>query len=343
VALANGPDRDGGLRAAVAAGLAGRRPAALTARAGQLMTAYRSGQVPDQPIIATSADAAAYAAYRMPATVAATAAALSQARDALPGWAPGRLVDLGAGTGGAAWAALAELPGLQSVTLLEQSAEAASLGRTILAQAGSPALRQASWRSWRLGADGGPAVPVPDADLVTAGYLLGELSDQQQRGLVTLAMAAAPVIVLVEPGTPAGHRHILAARDQLLAGGFTVVAPCPHELACPLAIPGDWCHFAARVQRSAVHRRAKGAELNYEDEKFTFVAAARGLGCRRPAGRIVRRPQQRKNLVTLSLCDAGGQARPELVARSSGAAYRVARKASWGDGWDPAPDGAGAG
>jgi ribosomal protein RSM22 (predicted rRNA methylase) len=328
------PDQDGSLRAAVEASIAGRRTAALTARAGHLMATYRSGRLPGKPIITTDEDAAAYAAYRMPATVAAAAAAIHQTRKSLPGWAPARLLDLGAGTGGTAWATVEQLPSIRSVTLLEQSAEAAGLGRAILAASGSEALRHADWRRWRLAASSGQVPPpLPAADLVTAAYLLGELSSQQQRELVELTMAAASVIVFIEPGTPAGYRRVLAARSQLLAGGFTLVAPCPHQLTCPLDVPGDWCHFAARVQRSAIHRQAKGGELSYEDEKFSYVAATRGLGDSRPAARIVRRPQQRKNLVSLSLCVQNGTVRQELVTKSEGPYYRAARKASWGDSW----------
>jgi ribosomal protein RSM22 (predicted rRNA methylase) len=325
---------EGALREAIEAGIAGRRPAMLTARAGHLMAAYRSGELPGKPIIASGDDAAAYAAYRMPATVAAAAAAVAQMRESLPGWAPVSLLDVGAGTGAAAWGAEEELPSIGSVTLLEQSAEAISLGRAILAGSGSAALRKADWRRWRLAADGQPRLPLPATALVTAAYLLGELGGEQQRHLVELAMAAAPAIIFIEPGTPAGHRRILAARGQLLAGGFTVAAPCPHQLACPLDVPGDWCHFAARVQRSSVHRQAKGGRLSYEDEKFAFVAATRGLADTLPGGRVVRRPQQRKNLVSLSLCMADGTARERLVTKSEGPHYRAARKAAWGDRWE---------
>jgi ribosomal protein RSM22 (predicted rRNA methylase) len=48
----------------------------------------------------------------------------------------------------------------------------------------------------------------------------------------------------------------------------------------------------------------------------------------------VRRPQQRKGLVTLDLCARDGSSRRELVSKSKGEAYRRARKTSWGDRWD---------
>jgi ribosomal protein RSM22 (predicted rRNA methylase) len=380
----------GSLTAAVQAGLAGAGIPSLSAGVQRLMTAYRSGEVPAAPVMAARADAAAYAAYRMPATVAATGQALRELWQSLPGWAPRTLVDFGAGTGGAAWAVADQLPSVESMTLLEQSADAIRLGKAILAAAEAPSLRTATWRAWQLPADaalpaaGLPAAGLPSADLATtvgpasadpatgpgpagadpgtdlgpagadlatagpaaadlatAAYVLGELTPAQQWALVALAAQAAPAVLLVEPGTPAGHRRILAARAQLLAAGYVVAAPCPHQLGCPLAVAGDWCHFGARLQRSAVHRQAKDVELSYEDEKYSYVAAVRsdGRSLAAPEGRIVRRPQQRKGLVTLSLCTRDGTIRRDLVSKSKGEAYRQARKISWGDSWPPADQG----
>jgi ribosomal protein RSM22 (predicted rRNA methylase) len=325
----------GSLASAVQAGLRGTGAASLSAGVQRLIDAYRSGEVPSAPVLASAREAAAYAAYRMPATAAATGAAFAQLRLALPGWAPASVLDFGAGTGGASWAMAENLDAVR-FTLLEQSAEAIRLGRAILAAAGSRSLRNACWRSWRLAVDDVPASPAEPADLAVAAYVLGELAPAQQEHLVGLAARAAPVVLLVEPGTPAGHRRILAARARLLAAGFAVAAPCPHEAACPLDVPGDWCHFAARLQRSALHRQVKGVELSYEDEKFSYVAAALPSAGRpeRSAARVVRRPQQRKNLVLLDLCRNDGSYATQPVGKSKGEVYRRARKTSWGDGWD---------
>jgi ribosomal protein RSM22 (predicted rRNA methylase) len=342
------------LAAAIQSGLSGAGIPSLTAGVQRLMAAYRSGEVPDAPVMASRADAAAYAAYRMPATAAATALALQQTQLSLAGWAPATLVDFGAGTGGAAWAAARVLPSIGAMTLLEQSADAIRLGAAILAESSAGPLQSATWRQWRLpGAEAAgsaeadrPAADhwvadhwvgaLPAADLATAAYVLGELMPGQQMALVTLAARSAPVVVLVEPGTPAGHRRILAARARLLAAGYVIAAPCPHQLGCPLDVAGDWCHFAARLPRSALHRQVKGVELSHEDEKLSYVAAVRPDTGRPelPAGRVVRRPQQRKGLVTLDLCACDGTSRRELVSKSKGEAYRRARKTSWGDRWD---------
>jgi len=323
----------GSLTSAVRAGLRGAGVAGLSAGVQRLMDAYRSGAVPAAPVLTSARDVAAYAAYRMPATEAATGAAFAQLQLALPGWAPASVMDFGAGTGGASWAIAAAVSPLR-LTLLEQSAEAIRLGQAILAESASAALRDAAWHPWQLGA--GPAAPLPDrCDLAVSAYVLGELAEPQQAQLVDLAAAAAPAVLLVEPGTPAGHQRILAARARLQAAGYAIAAPCPHQLDCPLAVPDDWCHFAVRLQRSALHRQVKGAELSYEDEKFSYVAAVRPeLGLPEwPAGRVVRRPQQRKNLVLLDLCAADGRSVHLPVGKSKGEVYRRARKTAWGDRW----------
>ena len=367
------PVAAGALANAIQAGLAGVRAPALTAGVQRLMAAYQSGASLATPALATRTDAAAYATYRMPATAAAAGLALRQARLSMPGWRPATLLDFGAGTGSMAWAVATELPSVNAMILLEQSAAAIGIGQAILAAAQDAELPMATWRTWRLpvgqravgqpgeqpGLDqsgarpssrpddlpaGSPlAVDLPSADLATISYVLGELTDAQQAAILALAVRAAPAVMLIEPGTPAGHRRILAARDRLLAVGYLLAAPCPHPNECPLAIAGDWCHFAARLPRSAMHRQVKGGELGYEDEKFSYVAAVRpnvaGPGAPPepvpPGDRIVRRPQQRKGLVTLELCRRDGSAGRELVGKSAGQAFREARKSAWGDGWEP--------
>jgi ribosomal protein RSM22 (predicted rRNA methylase) len=93
----------------------------------------------------------------------------------------------------------------------------------------------------------------------------------------------------------------------------------------------DWCHFSERLERSAAHRRLKGAELGYEDEKFSYVVASK-LPARKAAARIVRHPQQSKGHVDLQLCAPGGL-RNQTVTRSQRQEYKQARRAKWGDEW----------
>lgn len=261
-------------------------------------------------------DATAYAAYRMPATHAAVAAVLRQLQDKA---APRSLLDVGGGSGAATWAALDAFPGLETVTVLDQVPEALKLGERMLPRA--------TWRQWRLGE------PLDTADLVLVSYVLGELTPEAQHDLVDQAgAAAAQAVVIVEPGTPPGYRRILDARQRLLEAGWTVAAPCPHQQACGMT-GKDWCHFSARVNRSALHRKLKEAELGYEDEKFSYVALTREEHHGR--GRVVRHPAFRKGLVTLQVCNPDTKVGPTLVSKREGPAYKAARDAEWGDEWPP--------
>ncbi|MEO3776704.1 small ribosomal subunit Rsm22 family protein [Micromonospora sp. B11E3] len=318
------------LRNSMASALTSARAEVLSASVRRLMDEYRSGRVGHSPILTSTTDVTAYAAYRMPATFAAVRAALGQLAEVVPDFRPRRHLDVGGGTGAATWAASQVFPGLESVTVLDQVSEALALGRRLSAGAGHPALRSATWRQWRFDPDG----ELPAADLVTVSYVLGELPAAHRSALVAQAAAAGALVVVVEAGTPAGHGRVLDARSAFADSGHTVLAPCPHQGTCPLSGTADWCHFAARVNRSALHRRLKDGQLGYEDEKFSYVAAAR----RQPlpvAGRILRHPTFRKGLVTLQVCARDAGARQELVSKRQGDSYRRARDAEWGDVWPP--------
>jgi ribosomal protein RSM22 (predicted rRNA methylase) len=137
------------------------------------------------------------------------------------------------------------------------------------------------------------------------------------------------VLLLVEPGTPAGWERLLAARERLIGAGASVLAPCPHALACPLTAP-DWCRFAARVSRSRLHRLAKGGELGWEDEPFLYLAVSR-----RPAAgtgsRVLAEPRAAKGRIELKLCRPDGALQHRLVTRRETDDWRVARRLDWGD------------
>jgi ribosomal protein RSM22 (predicted rRNA methylase) len=314
-----GRDLDAALEAVLGSG------ADLAPAAAALSAAYRSGGRPGD-VLTGPRTARAYAAYRMPATFAAVHAALQAAADL----APQTLLDLGGGTGAAVWAAAACLPSLRSAQVLDSSEPALALGRELAGHSPDPVVAGTTWTRARW-----PA-PLPAADLVTLSYFLSELAAADQDAAVAAAADRAPAVAVVEPGTPVGFRTVLRARDTLLAKGFRVAAPCPHEHPCPWRDGPDWCHFAARLPRSARHRQLKGGTLGWEDEKFAYVVATAAVP-RRPAGRIVRHPYRRKGLVELAVCQAEPGVGKVVVSRRQGADYRAARDAGWGDGWPPHP------
>lgn len=51
-------------------------------------------------------------------------------------------------------------------------------------------------------------------------------------------------LLIIEPSTQQDGRKLLELREKLIAGGYHILAPCTHQLACPLLhhSKSDWCH-----------------------------------------------------------------------------------------------------
>lgn len=305
------------LRTAIDRVLGGFPRAELAAASAALTERYR-GERTGEPLVRTAADAAAYAAARLPATFAATSAATS----AIPEFGPVSMLDVGAGSGAATWAATARWPSIVDCSLLDSDPKMLTVGRQL--RAADPREPAGEW-NWQTGDVG--AARFEKHDLVVAGYALGEL-DAKRRIAAAQAMwtATTGVLLIVEPGTPAGFAVIRELRDTLIDAGATLTAPCPHERKCPMA-GNDWCHFAARVQRSSLHRQVKGAELSYEDEKFSYVAFTRGTP-ERAAARVLRHPGRPPKRVELVACTNSGLR--NITIGKSHPDYRTAKKLSWG-------------
>ena len=284
----------------------------------QLRARYDAGR--RTPRNLSEAAVAAYAVGRMPATRAVNEEVLRQVAAATPGWEPQSLLDIGAGLGSSSWAARSRFPTLARLTHIEDAPAMVTAGKAIAATSNDPLFRRARW-------DTGDSFGHLDrADLVVASYVLGEL-ERPDRALEDWWRATTGTLVIVEPGTPTGYERILRAREQLVAGGATIVAPCPHDAACALPAT-QWCHFAVRVPRSRLHRAIKDGTLSSEDEKFSYVAATRRAVDVRPA-RIIREPAKRGGHVRLELCAATGLHQETISKKAP--EYQTTRKLKWGD------------
>ena len=318
------------LRLALTNELANIPQKSIAATVERLSNRYRGGHPPAEgTFLHTSADVIAYAAYRLPATFAAIYAALNETRKRRPDWQPRTMLDAGAGPGTALWAASQVWPDLAQIALLERDDDMIAFGKQLATHARSAAVREATWQKVDLL---GQWESEPK-DLVTTAYVLNELPTSQREAVINkLWSITLDTLVIIEPGTPIGFSYILQARQQLIAAGANIVAPCPHNLPCPMA-NNDWCHFAQRIARSQLQRQAKQATLSYEDEKFSYIAASRTKGLPIRA-RVLRHPQIRPGHIHLELCTPEGL-QNSIVTRKDKAAFREARGIEWGNALSP--------
>jgi ribosomal protein RSM22 (predicted rRNA methylase) len=292
----------------------------LALRASIISTAYRSGDA-SVAAIADETSAIAYVLSRMPATYAATLAVFEAVREALPEFAPTSLLDAGCGPGTASWAATQSWDEIAQVTLADSNPAFLAVAKILTADL--PA--NATWLVANLDASA-----LPRMDLVTASYVLAEIEDAKLPQVVErLWSSTNEILVLIEPGTPAGFRRIRVARDHLIASGAHALAPCTHDAPCPIT-GSDWCHFSQRLPRSRDHLKVKSASVPFEDERFSYMAVTRRPVGRSNRARIIAPPQESKAGVSLPLCTARGL-HQAFVSRRQREVFAALHKARWGD------------
>jgi len=101
--------------------------------------------------------------------------------------------------------------------------------------------------------------PGVGANLVVAANVINELNfsrtgtlaDRMEIMAETLAGAAGADgrLLVVEPGVRASGKMLARLRDAFTDMGLSLLAPCPHDAACPLdgGRLNSWCHFSMRT------------------------------------------------------------------------------------------------
>ena len=279
---------------------------------------YRSGGS------SAKADLAAYLVARAPATYAAAHKSMAEIAAAMPEFRPQSLLDVGAGAGSSSWAAIDLWPAIQAVTFLDNNPRFLDMAKAIAAKSGMAAFQDSNAIQGSIG-----EAPLPQSDFVVASYMLAELSVTSARQIALRMWAVTnQMLLLVEPGTPAGFERIAAARSALLRAGAQIVAPCTHANTCPLT-EDDWCHFSVRLSRAREHMHAKSAAVPFEDEPFSYLAVSR-QPVAWAVGRIVRPVRISKPGTAFSLCTHMGLQEVVVPKRDRNLFGRV-RKLGWGD------------
>ena len=308
------------LKAAIDRYLAENSAGSLVEKTSRMSERYRQGGGSDSAL-----DFSAYLVARLPATYAALTFCLAELAERRPEFSPRTLLDAGSGPGTVAWAATAAYPGISAVTFLDNNLPFLKLASSLAAQGGHVALQAAR----ALNADLGNLPGEASADLVIAAYALAEMPLAKTRETaIALWKACENTLLVIEPGTPQGFARIHDVRVALLAEGAHLIAPCSHENSCPMQ-PPDWCHFSVRLARRREHMHAKKATVPFEDEKFSYLIAARQPGVLQ-GSRILSPPAESKADIKFKLCTRNGLTQPS-IARRDKAEYKRVRKLDWGD------------
>ena len=264
----------------------------------------------------------AYVAARLPATYAVVKQCLTE----LPkGYAPTSILDLGAGPGTASLACL-ETFTPSTIHLIEQDRSSIEWGRNLLAAAPDNT-SQTFYKTTdllNLSLD-------TSYDLVLASYVFGELTPDQQQTLFHRALAlTSDYCLIILPGTPKGFSIINTLRNLALEQDISIVAPCTHSQKCPLK-DKDWCHFPVRLPRSTWHKRLKGGDLGYEDEKYSYLLLSKNPVTPAFSGRIIKHPHHASGHGTLDVC-TNGQLKTLAYSRKKSPGYQDLKRLQWGNG-----------
>lgn len=282
---------------------------------------YRANDGKGKRFITRKSEAIAYAISRMPATYCAVYSAV---KSTLKNYDKkiNTVLDIGAGTGTATWA-VADLLNTNQITCLEREKEMLKLGEKLMQE--NSFLQKVKWKEFDLVNDD----LTEKADFVVVSYVINELKEEDRKIVLSkLWNAVNQILLIIEPGTPEGFKHILEAREILLTGGAYIVAPCSHNKKCPIK-DDDWCSFYVRVARSGIQRQAKKGELGYEDEKFSYIAFSKTpINNYKP--RILRHPQINQGYVKVKLC-AENQIEEKVFSKKDGELYKMIRKLDAGN------------
>ena len=257
---------------------------------------YRNNDGKGKKLLTKESEAVSYAISRMPATYVAVSSVLEQTLDNYNEDLTS-VIDVGAGTGAVVWA-VNDVATSNAIRCLEREESMINIGKKLMKNTD---LNDVRWKRFDILQD----EIQEKADLVITSYMINELpKGDREKAVEKLWNATNKLLVIIEPGTPAGFANILKIRENLLKAGGHIVAPCCCLYECPIP-KDDWCAFYARVARSSVHRHAKNGALGYEDEKFSYIAFSK-VPVDNSGERILRHPQINSGYVNVKVCSANG-------------------------------------
>ena len=257
---------------------------------------YRKNEGIGKRLLTKESEAVSYAISRMPATYAAVSSVLEQILDSYHESLTS-IIDVGAGTGAAVWA-INDRTKSNDIKCLEREESMISIGKKLMKNTD---LNDVKWDKFDILKDD----IKENGDVVISSYMINELPKEERENAVKkMWNATNKLLVIIEPGTPAGFANILEIRNNILNLGGNIVAPCCCIGKCPIA-KDDWCAIYTRIARSSIHRQTKNGTLGYEDEKFSYIAFSK-VPVDNKGERILRHPQINSGYVKVKVCTSNG-------------------------------------
>ena len=173
--------------------------------------------------------APAYLGYFLPLNYARVRAVWREVLRFIPTEALGSIVDFGSGSGAVHFAledeeAFAPRP----LSCVERSPEARAIHRRLAE------LRGGRWR---------PQTSAPARVEAGAMAVYSYAFLEMQPELADLERFDH--LLILEPSTRECGRQLMSWRQRLIDRGYRALAPCTHDVACPLLVESnkDWCHY----------------------------------------------------------------------------------------------------
>lgn len=293
--------------------------------AKEISKKYRANDNDGKRLVTKQNEAIAYALSRMPATYESVTNCIKNIFENNK-FDIKTILDVGAGTGAATWAAYNFFED-KKFLCLERESEMINIGKKLMQDA--PIKKYIEWKQFDIIENNIKG----KFDLVIVSYMMNELpKDKIDIAIEKLWNATSKVLLVLEPGTPKGYSNIINIRELLLKSEANIIAPCTHHNKC-LIQDNDWCQFTCRVQRSKIHKRLKDGTSPYEDEKFSYIAVSKSE-CIKAKNRILRHPIINKGFSEFKVCNADGIIKNVKLSKKDGILYKEAKKKSSGDSLD---------
>ncbi len=199
----------------------------------------------------------AYLRYHTPLNFARASHLLRHVRTLHPSIdAVDHVVDLGCGPGSAALATFYSLPRdrARSYVLHDRNRGILQTAKRLFGRCAAATEADASVAAVSTLTSGWPKLPVvAPRSLVWLSMVLNELprwresrAAEPTAELLTRRISPGSVLIVIEPALRGAGRELLRLHDALIAERqWTVIAPCTHQLQCPLLSDRgrSWCHF----------------------------------------------------------------------------------------------------